>query len=408
MKYESFIAKRYSKSGRFFIANATRITILGVILGVGAVCLALSVHNGFEKEIRTRLLGTTSHISVFPHGSPIIENYNDLTDEIEKVEGVIAASAFILYKAAISSSSEGDGIIIRGIDLEKEDLTSNLRNDVKIGEYTFVPVPDENSEIPGMIIGKSLAERLRVYLGESVVLYSLKGEDLHQRSRPRVAKFYISGIFETGMHEFDAQMAYISLADAQKLFSLGDVATAVHMKLENIYDAERLQPIIDSSLNYRYEIVPWYIVHKNLFTWIAMEKLILFLGLILIVIVAAFSIISTLVMLTMEKRKEIGILKTLGSTPRSISKIFLINGLSIGIKGVAGGWILAVILVWIQNEFNIISLPPDLYFISYIPFEIHLIDFAAVGFITITLCLLAALYPARQASRVKVIDVLRQ
>ncbi len=396
------------RSGRFFISKSTRITILGVMLGVAAVCLVMSIHNGFESEIRSRLLGTTSHISVFPFGSPLIENYNELTEKIEAFEGVKAASPFIFYKAAISSSSEGDGIVIRGIDLDKERKTSKIADDIKAGIYTFSPIENDIDSVPGIIIGSNLAQRLKLYLGEPVVLYSLKGEDLHRKARPRVAKFYLSAIFETGMFEFDAQMAYISLQDAQKLFSIDKAVTAVHLRLENINDAELIAPQIDSALGFKFDIVPWYILHKNLFTWIAIEKKILFLGFILIVIVAAFSIISTLVMLTMEKRTEIGILKTIGSTPASIRKIFLINGLFVGSVGVIGGWIFAGLLVWIQNKFNLISLPPDIYFISYIPFEIHYIDFLLAGAVTVIICLIAAFYPANQASRLNVIEVFRQ
>jgi len=381
---------------------------MGVTLGVAVVCFVMSMHNGFESEIRSRLLGTTSHISVFPMGEQFIDNYHELVDTLESIDGVIAASPFIYYKAAIASATAGDGIILRGIDLDMEQKTSSVANNVKIGDYSFDPIVDGEDSIPGMIIGSNLAERLGVFLGSSVVLYSLRGEDLQRWARPRVAKFYISGILETGMYEFDAQMAYISLSDAQKLFRTGDAVTTVHLKLTDVYMSEELAPIIDSILGYRYEVVPWNVLHRNLFTWIAMEKKILFLGFSLIVLVAAFSIISTLVMLTMEKRAEIGILKTIGSTPKSIRKIFVYKGLVIATYGVLLGWGLALSVAFIQNRFGIISLPPDIYFISYLPIETHIFDFFVAGAITYIICFIAALYPAHQASRLSVIDVLRK
>ncbi len=387
---------------------STWITILGVTLGVAVVCFVMSMHNGFEKEIRSRLLGTTSHISIFPLRGQLIDNYRELVDTLEGIDGVIAASPFIYYKAAIASASEGDGIIVRGIDPEMESRTSNVSDDIVAGKYEFTEVELEDDTIPGMVIGSTLAERLGVYLGESVVLYSLSGEDIHRQARPRVAKFYISGLFETGLYEFDVQMAYISLPSAQKLFKTGDAVTAVHLKLNDIFQAEVMAPVIDSLLEYRYDVVPWNILHQNLFGWIAFEKLILFLGFILIVLVAAFSIISTLVMLTMQKRAEIGILKTIGSTPGSVRKIFVFKGLTIALFGVIGGWIIALAAAYIQNRFEVISLPPDIYFISYLPIDVHWLDFIGTGIATFIICFFAALYPAYQAARVSVIEVLRK
>ncbi|MBU8933356.1 MAG: ABC transporter permease [candidate division Zixibacteria bacterium] len=408
MRYETFIARRYLHSGRYFVSVSTWITILGVMLGVAVVCFVMSMHNGFESEIRSRLLGTTSHISVFPLGEPFIDNYGELIDTLENIDGVVAASPFIYYKAAIASASAGDGIVLRGIDPEMERRTSSVAQNVTIGDYDFSPIVEDGDSIPGMIIGANLAERLGVFLGSSVALYSLRGEDLHRRARPRVARFYISGLLETGMYEFDAQMAYISLTSAQKLFRTGDAVTTVHLKLSDVYLAEGLAPMIDSALGFRYDVVPWNELHRNLFTWIALEKKILFLGFILIVLVAAFSIISTLVMLTMEKRTEIGILKTIGSTPSSIRKIFVYKGLVIATYGVVLGWGLAIIAALLQNRYEIISLPPDIYFISYLPIEIHPLDFLIAGALTYGICFLAALYPAYQAARLSVIDVLRR
>jgi lipoprotein-releasing system permease protein len=408
MNYESLVARRYLRSGRFFISVSTWITILGVTLGVAVVCFVMSLHNGFETEIRSRLLGTTSHISIFPLRGDYIEEYPEVIERIESVDGVVAASPFIYFKAAISSASAGDGLIVRGIDLQAERRTANIAEDIKAGKYSFEEQVFVDDTIPGMILGSHIADRLGVFLGDPVVLYSLHGEDLHRQTRPRVSKFYVSGIFETGMYEFDAQMGYISLRDAQRLFKTGDAVTAVHLKLEDIYQAEAMAPVVDSVLMFQFDVVPWNVLHKNLFSWISIEKKILFLGFILIVIVAAFSIISTLVMLTMEKRPEIGIMKTIGFTPGSVRRIFVYQGLVIAGLGVATGWLLAWGAAWLQNTYEVISLPPDIYFISYLPVETHVTDFLAVGVVAIVVCFLAALYPASQAARLSVIEVLRQ
>jgi lipoprotein-releasing system permease protein len=223
-----------------------------------------------------------------------------------------------------------------------------------------------------------------------------------------VARFLVTGIFETGLYEFDGSMAYISLPDAQDLFKTGDAVTAVHMKLDDIYLAEQLTPQIDSLLGFRYDVVPWTILHRNLFSWIAIEKLALSIGFSLIVLVAAFSIISTLVMLTMEKRSEIGILKTFGAVPASIRKIFVYKGLTIATVGVVAGWAISLAAGFAQNRWKIVSLPPDIYFITYVPIESHVMDYLAAGGVTFVICFLAALIPSQQAARLSVIDVLRQ
>ena len=408
MGYESFISRRYMRSGQFFVSVSTWITIVGVMLGVAVVCFVMSLHNGFESEIRSRLLGTTAHITIFPFNNEYISDYRKLVNMIESVDGVEAASAFIYYKVAISSASNGDGIIIRGIDIDQEKRTSQIIENVTVGDCSFEPIIEDGDTIPGMIIGTSLADRLGVFLGSSVFLYSLKGEDLQRNSRPRVAKFYITGILETGMYDFDAQMAYVSLESAQRLFRTGDVVTTIHLKLKDVKYTPEITAAIDSALEFKYDVVPWYELHRNLFEWIEIEKKVLFLGFILIVLVAAFSIISTLVLLTMEKRSEIGILKTMGSTSFSIIRIFVSKGLSIASYGVILGWGLALFSAYLQNHYKLINLPSDIYFISYLPIETHLLDFLFAGGITFIICFVASLYPAYQASRVSVIEVLRK
>lgn len=409
MYYERFIAGRYLRSGRFFTSVSTWITILGVTLGVAVVCFVMSMHNGFEEELRSRLLGTTSHITVFPRLAPVIGDYDGVVGKIESVPGVVAASPFIYYKAAIQSASLGDGIIVRGIDLDAEARTASIADNIISGRYSFdINPPDSGENAAGIIMGRTLADRLGVGVGDPVVLYSISGEDLRRSARPRVAKFYLSGIFESGMYEFDAEMAYIPLDAAQDLFKIGPAVTGIHLKLIDIYLADRIAPQLQGVLGYDYDVVPWYILHKNLFSWIALEKKILFIGFILIVLVAAFSIISTLVMLAMEKRSEIGILKAIGVTPPSVRKIFVYNGLIIGSVGIIGGWSLAIFAAWLQNTYNIISLPPDLYFISYLPIKIQPFDFILAGVVTIIICFLAALYPAYRAASQSVIEVIRQ
>jgi lipoprotein-releasing system permease protein len=383
--------------------------MIGVALGVAVVCFVMSMHNGFENEIRMRLLGTTAHITVFPKNGYTIADYNDVIERVESVEDVVAASPFIYYKAAISSEYVGDGIVVRGIDLEKESRTALIADDIIAGSYNFEIEPlDSTENAAGMFIGASLANRLGVTVGDPVLLYSLRGENIRRATKPRVARFYITGIFETGLYEFDSEMAYIPLEAAQRLFRMGDEVTGVHMRLTDIFLAEELVPELEIVLGPEFMVMPWYELHENLFAWLAIEKKVLFIGFILIVLVAAFSIISTLVMLAMEKRSDIGILKTIGATTASIKRIFLLNGLIIGLVGIIAGWSIALAAAWVQNRFNLITIPGDLYFIDYLPIRVDYFDYILVGILTVIICLVAAWYPARRASRQSVISVIRQ
>jgi lipoprotein-releasing system permease protein len=363
MSFESFIARRYFGSGRFFVSVSTWITIIGVTLGVATVCFVTSMHNGFESELRSRLLGTSSHISIFPYRDTYITEYRGLVDQLKQLDHVTAVSPFVFYKAAISSASAGDGIIVRGIDLEMERNTANIEKDIKAGIYGFDAGTQGTDTLRGMLIGDGLAERLGVYLGDPVVLYSLQGEDLRSGARPRVAKFLVTGIFETGLYEFDGSMAYISLPDAQNLFKIGDAVTAVHMKLDDIYLAETMSPQIDSLLEFRYDVVPWTILHKNLFSWIAIENW-------------RVDRLSdrpgggvdcpTLVMLTMEKRSEIGILTPSGRTGVGKADVRL-QGLTIATIGV-----LADGNRWQRGFAEQVEdrlLPPDICSLTYVPID---------------------------------------
>ncbi|MCP4684957.1 MAG: hypothetical protein GY867_05845, partial [bacterium] len=195
MSFETYIARRYFRSGRFFVSVSTWFTIAGVTLGVAVVCFVMSMHNGFESEIRARLLGTTSHITVFPIRGGFISEYQQLVDRLEQFDHVVAASPFVYYKAAVSSPSAGDGIIVRGIDLEQERRSANIGSSIISGEYSFEPTVIQDDTIPGILLGSGLASRLGVFIGDPVVLYSMRGEELRRSIRPRIAQFHVSGVF---------------------------------------------------------------------------------------------------------------------------------------------------------------------------------------------------------------------
>ena len=406
MKYEWFIARRYlmSRQSGSFISLNTFFSIGGVVVGVAALIFVMSMMNGFESELRTRILGVTSHITVFPRFDEAMLNPVAAMADLETVDGVVASAPFIYYKAAVTSNTMGDGIVVRGIDPVLENEVTGLKDKIIVGDYD-VSANEEGEG--GILIGKNLATSLDVVPGDPMWLFSLKGEKLKAGAQPKVKRFVVRAIFETGMYEYDAGMAYISIPDAADLFKIEGV-TGIHIKTDDFFNADGIARQINLTFADRYDAVDWKQMHRNLFSWMQLEKIGMFIALSLIIAVAAFNIISTLVMIVMEKRHEIGILKTMGSIPASISRIFMGIGLVVGMIGCLLGWGLGYFLCWLQIRFEIVSLPPEIYFISSLPVEIRPLDFMIVGFAAVLLCFLATIYPARKAAGLSVVKVLRQ
>jgi len=407
MSYEFFIAKRYLKSKKTskFISIITVISVVGVLIGVAALTFVLSMMNGFEKEVRSRIIGTTAHVSVLSAHQEGIENYQELIPAISEVKHVQAVSPFVYFKAAISSKEASDGIVVRGIDLEREKKVTDIEENLLVGTFDL---GQKEEELPGIALGASLADRLGVSLDDVVVLFSINREDLAGGwTMPKATKFKVKGIFETGMHEYDASLSYISLESAQKLFNLGDKVTGLEVKIDDLYKAQQVAQELDRKLGYRFYALDWMHMHKNLFSWMTLEKYAMFIVLSLIVAVAAFNIISTLIMVVMEKRKDIGILKSMGSTSPSIMKIFMFEGLVVGIIGTILGGALGFILCWIQKTFRLISLPAEIYFISSLPIDMRASDFILVALAAVGITFLATLYPAKRAADLTPVDAIR-
>jgi lipoprotein-releasing system permease protein len=405
VKFEWFIARRYltARHKGSIVSLNTFFSIGGIVVGVAALIFVMSMMNGFESELRTRILGVTSHITVFNRFAESITDYDEAMELLAKFDGVTAAAPFVYYKAAVASEESGDGIQVRGIDPELENKVNGLKSRIVSGAYDLSP--NEKGE-GGMLVGLTLATRLDVMPGDYLVLFSLRGERLRAGAQPRVKKFVVTGLFETGLHEYDASLAYISIPNAQDLFKIVGV-TGIHLATNDIYSADKIADQINNDYPGLFEAVDWKRLHKTLFNWMELEKIGMFIALSLIIAVAAFNIISTLVMVVMEKRKEIGILKTMGSIPGSISRIFMSFGIVVGVIGCLIGWGLGYLLCWLQLRFDIISLPPDIYLIDSLPIDMRWTDFAIVGIAVILVCFLATLYPAHRASRLSVIQVLR-
>lgn len=407
MRWEFLVAGRYFRSRRRerFVSATSFISIGGIAIGVAALLFVLSMMNGFEAEVKDRILGTTADVAIFTSGDIGLTDWQKLDSLLQAFPGFVARAPFVYYKAAISSRLENDGIIVRGVLPEEEPKATKIADRIVAGDFNLNAGPDS---LPKILLGKGLAQRLGVTLGDSVLLFSLRGQVFMGGSvSPKVKKFQMSGVFETGMYEYDANLAYVHLTKAQELFDFDGRVTGLQIRLQNPNEAERYSETLNQFLPSPAYSVSWQEMHKNLFSWMSLEKYAMFVALSLIVAVAAFSIVSSLVMLVLEKKKEIGILVTMGATAKNIRTVFISLGTGIGFLGIFFGNLLGYAVAWLQYQYHFIRLPAEIYFIDFLPVGFKLVDFAAVSAAAILLSFLATLYPAKKASSLPAVEAIR-
>jgi len=379
------------------------LAIGGIAIGVAALIVSLSVMNGFENEVRSRIIGTTSHINVHSLQADCIRDWEPLLERLRNRNDVIAAAPFVYGKLPIAHNGKFDGIVLRGIAPEEERNLGNPESTL----YDGIWLPDEpDTVLPDIVLGRYLAEGLGAVPGDTVFVYGL-GKRGAASISPKIFRFEVIGIFETGMFDFDAALAYTNLEPAQKILDIGEGVTGIELRIENFYEADRVANRIENELGFPYYAVSWAEMNKNLFSWMTIEKWGLFLLLTLIVAVAAFNIASTLIMVVMEKTSQIGILRALGATASKIRRIFFLQGLFVGILGAVLGFIVGFGLAFVQHKWQIISLPADVYSISALPVEMHLLDFIAIGVAAVIITLISSIYPAWRASKYTPIDAIR-
>jgi len=407
MSLEFFIAKRYftSKRRQGFISFLGFLSIAVVTLSTASLLIVLSVMNGFEMEVRNRIIGTMAHIMVQPRIWDSIEDWQDLRAQIEEVDGVVATSPIIIDKSAISSRSGTDGIVIRGIVPELESGVTDL------DEYLITQDMDfdtGNFKYTGVWLGINLAARLGVTINDKVRVYSLKGVESDLAGfTPKIKPCMVTGIVETGMSTYDDNFVYMSLAEAQDLFNLGEEVTTIEVKTTDFFSAYKTAEIINDKIGYQYLVVDWKEHNRNLFSWMTLEKWMMFLVLMLFVLVAASNIVALLVMMVLAKRADIGVLTAFGMSRKRIKKIFAFQGLIIGTVGALLGETLGLILLLIQSKYSIISLPSDIYFISALPVEIRAMDVTLIFVLGAIIGLVFSIYPANRASKLDPVEIIR-
>lgn len=423
MAYELFIGLRYLKAKRkqTFISVITWISILGIMVGVTALIVVLSVMTGFEETLKEKILGLNAHVVVLGFGRSLSDPAH-VTEEVRRVEGVTGASPFTYNQAMISSRSGAIGAVVRGLDLETMASVTTLPERIVEGSLeglkaTFgdKAAKGKAAVLPGIVIGSELSKTIGASTGDTVSLISPLGTMTPAGAVPRMASFRVAGIFEFGMYEYDSSMAFVSLENAQRFFRLGSLVSGVEVKITDIYDADRVAGDIMQRLKGNYWTRTWMEMNKNLFSALKLEKAAMLIILMLIILVAALNIISSLIMVVMEKHKDIAILKSLGATSAGIMKIFMIEGVIIGfagtllgtVAGVAAATNLERIVAMIERAFNFKLLPPSVYYIDKMPSKVEPATVLLIVAISLGISFLATLYPSWQASRLNPVEGLR-
>ncbi|MEE3260115.1 MAG: FtsX-like permease family protein [Candidatus Latescibacterota bacterium] len=418
MSVAFFVAGRYlrSKQREGFVSVIAYMAVGGVIMGVAALVIILSVTNGFAGEIKNRLIGMNAHINIRRFDGGPIKDWRALVERVQGYAEVVGAAPVVDSKVIIASKRDlgrVDGIPVWGIDPETfpavSDLPEHLLYANPEGEILLGHLPELDKQ--GIILGEHLARRLQVGPGFDVLLVTVGNFDVEgavlDGFAPRPWPFLVTDHFESGMYQYDDNYAFIHIEDAQRILELGDAVTDIHIHVEDIQRAPEIRALLAEGFSYPYSVRDWTQLFPEFFRWIELEKWAIFLALSLIVLVAAFNIMSILVMSVLIKTPEIGILRTMGCTVGEIYRIFVYQGLAIGGIGTFLGCLVGFGLCFAQQRFALIAIPGDVYFISSLPVDMAALDFALVAAISMVICLVTSIYPARKASRLMPVEAIR-
>jgi lipoprotein-releasing system permease protein len=404
MTYEFFIARRYLRARRkqAFISVITFISILGIAIGVMALVIALALITGFQRDVQDKILGATSHIMVSDLGSSGIPEYRNLRTRIQALPGVKVVSPVVYDIVLISGPLRSHGATLKGIDFDLDKPHYRWLRELQEGELPGATGRD------GIILGKDLAYSLGVGPGDTVSVLTASSVRLSPLGPvPRLREFQVTGVFSAGLYEFDSTTALTPLGVAQRLFRLEDRVTHLQIMIDDIFQAGRLADSLGGILPPSLYVTTWMELNRTLFSALKLEKNIMFLTITLIVFVAALNIIASLILMVMEKTRDIGILMALGAPAASIQKIFFLQGAMIGVLGTTAGVVLGLGCSWLANTFELIKVPVDIYQISFVPFHIQLTDLLMIIGVSLAISLLSTLFPSRRAAKVDPVVALK-
>ena len=428
LPFEWALSLRYLKAKRqqIFISLITWISVGGVAVGVMALIVVLAVMSGFEDLLKHKVVGTNAHIVVLQLDSPHLKDYEHVGERVRQAPHVMAVTPFVYSQVMLSSRANAMGVVIRGIDPAREQLVTDLAKNIREGglerlseEVDRAANVNVEEEVPsrpsGIVIGRELAKNLNTFLGDEMTVVSPMGTITPAGMMPKYRRFEVVAIFDSGMFEYDTSLAFISLPTAQRFFGLGDAVSGLQVKVDDVDRAPKVAQALRRDLGFPYWTRDWTEMNRNLFAALRVEKVTMFVILALIVLVAAFNIVSTLIMMVMEKRRDIAILKAMGATKRAIMKIFVLQGLIIGITGTAAGAIGGVVLAssleqirgLLERVLQISVFPKDVYYFDQLPVKLQGLDLTLITLAAVVLSFLATLYPAWNAARLDPVEILR-
>ncbi len=414
--FELFVALRYlfSRRKQTFIYIISIMSILGVALGVGALVVVLGVYNGFSTDIREKILGANAHAIVMSHIPGTLDDSHALIEKILTRPGVEGATPFLYNEVMLSAPSGVKGLILRGIDPKTAPQVLTILQNMREGSVADLEPKDVDAKDgspvgpQGIVIGNELAKRLGLQLGSRVNLLTASGEATAKGFTPRIRPFFVVGIFKTGMFEYDASLAFVSLPAARHVLGLPkDRITGIELAVTDLYAADTVAKDVATFLGSPFYVRHWMEMNANLFAALQLEKIGMFILLAMVVLIGSFSIVTTLVMMVMEKTRDIAIFMSMGATQDMIRRIFMLQGTIIGFVGTMLGYVLGVTVAMLLKKYKFIKLPEGVYTIDHLPILLTWSDTLLVGAAAMLLCFLATIYPARQAARLEPAEALR-
>jgi lipoprotein-releasing system permease protein len=424
MQFELFVAARYLRAKRrqAVIGIITVISVIGVAAGVASLIIALAINNGFRQDLQDRLLGSTSHINLLRVESDGIRNWQDLLSRLEKQPHVVAGAPAIYEQVLISRGARAQGAVLKGINPQDESKVSDLLDSVKNGSASALdatpnqsaPVtPSEegsssqSASLPPIILGKDMADQLGAPVGSLVTVTSPQGELTPFGIVPKYKRFKVAGVFSSGFYDYDSNWAFIRLSDAQRLFDLGDVISVLEFKVDDIYKAPEIAQRLEAKAGKGFMSTNWMEQNRALFRALRLERVVTFITIGLIVFVAALNILISLIMMVMEKTRDIAVLVSMGAKKRQIRRIFIYQGLLIGVIGTVLGLMAGYTLSWMGAHYHLVSLSAEVYSIDYVPFAPRVQDGFLVALVAIGISFIATLYPSWSAASVLPAEALR-
>lgn len=410
MSFVTFVSGRYlrTRQKRAFISLITALSVAGVAVGVMALIVVIAVMAGFEADLKSRIMGIRPHL-VVTQKEGALTDYDRIVEKVNGIQGIASTSAYISTQVVLRTANRAAGALLKGI------VPARGKAGIPSVDTGSLMAPNPSPKgtqagaraTPVIILGKQLAASLGVIRGDSIHMITPRGMLSPAGHIPAMVKYKVADLFESGMYEFDGALSFVTLNQAQKMLRMPASVTGIEIRLANLDQADRFQEKIQQILGSGYKVENWKQINRNLFSALRLEKTVMFIILALIVLVAAFNIAGSLVMMVLEKRRDIAILKTMGATAKSIGRIFVVKGVAIGLAGTTLGTSAGLILCTLLERYAFIHLPADVYYITSLPVNLKTTDVFMIAFCAILICFAATLYPARQAATIDPVEAIR-